>query len=190
MEQNIDLQNFETKVHESLYSYLRQLNLIDERMPDMPDIEGKWTSIAETYITDGVREFNDYPEVSLGWMMYVGMAVAQFWDEDWTSYADRDDIYLSLRDKQGFDYMDEHIRRDILKLQDDDFRATEKYVGECAQRTLSTLRRESIQPSTPEAFRAYVVCLHQLYIMGAAVQLYLLGYKMTKITNREAYGNN
>ena len=34
---------------------------------------------------------------------------------------------------------------------------------------------------TKEAFNAYVSCLHQLYLMGAAMQLKRMGYRMTKM---------
>ena len=32
-----------------------------------------------------------------------------------------------------------------------------------------------------EAFEAYVSCLHQLYLFGAAMQLNRMGYHMTKM---------
>ena len=35
--------------------------------------------------------------------------------------------------------------------------------------------------STKEAFNAYVACLHQLYLFGAAMQLKRMGYHMTKM---------
>ena len=34
---------------------------------------------------------------------------------------------------------------------------------------------------TKEAFNAYVSCLHQLYLFGAAMQLNRMGYHMTKM---------
>ena len=40
---------------------------------------------------------------------------------------------------------------------------------------------QQIEPSTKEAFNAYVSCLHQLYLMGAAVQLRRMGYHMTRM---------
>jgi hypothetical protein len=36
------------------------------------------------------------------------------------------------------------------------------------------------QPGTEEAFDAYVSCLYQLYLFGAAMQLNRMGYHMTK----------
>ena len=38
-----------------------------------------------------------------------------------------------------------------------------------------------LEPGTKEAFYGYVGCLHQLYLMGAAMQLKRMGYHMTKM---------
>ena len=35
--------------------------------------------------------------------------------------------------------------------------------------------------SMKEAFNGYVACLHQLYLMGASMQLKRMGYHMTKM---------
>ena len=35
--------------------------------------------------------------------------------------------------------------------------------------------------SMKEAFNRYVACIHQLYLMGAAMQLKRIGYHMTKM---------
>lgn len=169
---------FEEKIHEDLYQHLLSLKEIDAHFPDAIDIEEKWTAIGQSYMADGIREFRDYPSVSLGWMMYVGMAVAQYWDEDWEVYGHLEDLYLYLRDKEGFDTMDEYIRREVLRLYAPEYDATEVLVQGCAERTLSALRRENIEPATKEAFDSYVACLHQLYLMGAAVQLHRMGYHM------------
>lgn len=169
---------FEEKLHQDLCQYLFLENEIDERFPQAVDIEDKWPSIGQSYIPDGIREFRDYPVVSLGWMMYVGMAVAKFWDEDWEIFGNMDDLYLYLRDKEGFDTMDEYIRRTVLGLTPPAFDDTEALVQNCAERTYAALHRERIEAGTQAAFEAYVACLRQLYIMGAAVQLHRMGYKM------------
>ena len=72
---------FEDMVRADLHQYLLTCNEIDERLPEAFDIEELWPKIGESYITDGVREFQDYPTVSLGWTMYIGMALAKMWDE-------------------------------------------------------------------------------------------------------------
>ena len=95
----------------------------------------------------------------------------------------KEDLYAYLRDKRGYDAMDEYIRRDFLKLSAKDFAATEELVSECASRVHNTLMHQSIEPGTKEAFLAYVACLHQLYLFGIAVQLKRLGYHMTRIPN-------
>ena len=163
------MDKFEEQTHSDLQQYLLSVNEVDERLPECPDVEGKW------------REFQNYPLASLGWMMYIGMALAKMWDDDWQYYAAKDDLYVYLRDKRGYDAMDEYIRRDVLKLKGKDFAMTEELVSECASRVHNTLMHQDIEPGTKEAFLAYVACLHQLYIFGAAVQLKRMGYHMTRI---------
>lgn len=161
-----------------LYRFLLARKEIHEILPDAPDIQDKWETIAQAYLPDGIREFSHYPTVSLGWMMYIGMAVAELWDKQWEAYADSSNIYEQLRDPRGYDCMDEYICQEILHLSKSKQKETEDMVAECASRTNATLRRSTIEPGTPEAFRAYVACLHQMYLMGAAVQLKRLKYKM------------
>ena len=69
----------------------------------------------------------------------------------------------------------------MLLLDGEDYTSLEKLVGECASRVHSALMRQRIEPGTKEAFHAYVACLHQLYLMGAAMQLNRMGYHMTKM---------
>lgn len=168
-------------INGDLHHYLLTLGEVDERMPECQDIEDKWKEIAEAYLPDGVREFAAYPTVSLGWMMFVGMAMAQFWDLDWETYSKVGNLYVGMRDKRGFDNMDEYIVEEVLKLDKIQQAATSNLVAECASRTLSLLRLENIEPGTEDAFRAYVACLRQMYLFGAAVQLKRLGYHMTLI---------
>ena len=175
------MEKLEEQIHSDLQQYLLSVNEVDERLPECPDVEGKWEAIANAYIPDGVREFQNYPLASLGWMMYIGMALAKMWDDDWQYYAAKDDLYVYLHDKRGYDAMDEYIRRDVLKLKGKDFAATEELVSECASRVHNTLMHQDIEPGTKEAFLAYVACLHQLYLFGAAVQLKRMGYHMRRI---------
>ena len=175
------LDHFEQDLHTKLFQLLTSKQRIGERMPQMPDIEDLFQTLATSYLQDGVREFSAYPLVSLGWMMYIGMAVAHAWDADWENFCKQPDAYLSLRDKRGYDCMDEYIREDVLKLKGTDYDNEEKLVQECAGIVHSHLRHERIEPSTPRAFHAYVRCLRQLYLHGAATELHRIGYKMMKI---------
>ena len=111
----------------------------------------------------------------------MALAVAKFWDAEWEIYSKIDDLYAYMKDKRGYDSMDEYIREDVLLLRDIDYTVLEKLVGECASRVYNALRHQSIEPGTKEAFNAYVSCLHQLYLFGAAMQLNRMGYHMTKM---------
>ena len=171
---------FEDTLHGDLHQYLVSLNELDEHFPDCPDVEEKWEEIARAYMPDGIREFSDYPTVSLGWMMYVGMAVARLWDDEWEIYGKIDDVYAYLRDKRSYDQLDDYIGEQVLQLDDAEVERVRKLVGSSAERVYHFLRSRQIEPGTKAAFRAYVACLHELYRMGAAVQLKRMGYRMVK----------
>lgn len=176
------MDNFEETVRKDLHAYLHRTGLTDERMPETDDIGSIWQGIATAYLPDGVREYAGYPCVSLGWAMYIGMAVAAFWDSDWESYRNNPDIYAELKAARGFDRMDEYIREEILGLKDGEYDRVEMIVGECAARTDSILHHSGIEAGSKEAFNAYLACLHQMYLAGAAFQLSRMGYSMTKVS--------
>ena len=54
-------------------------------------------------------------------------------------------------------------------------------MAECASRTYSRLSHAGLQPGSGEAFWGYIACLHQLYLMGIAIQLRRMGYHMTQL---------
>ena len=175
------MSDFELQLRADLQAYLLGRGEIDTRMPEAPDLEEKWPLIARSYMADGVREFSAYPTVALGWMMYVGMALAALWDKDWATYGQRPDLYADLRDKRGYDALDEYVREEILGLKGADYDALERLVGECAARTHSRLLHSGCEPGTPAAFHTFVEALHGLYVFGYAVQLKRMGYRMEKI---------
>ena len=108
--------------------------------------------------------FQDFPSASLGWMMYIGMAVAKMWDTEWEVmeqreqsdaridsaesrqnstegqiYSKIEDLYAYMRDKRGYDQMDEYISEEVLLLQGVDYTILEKVTGECASRVYNAL---------------------------------------------------
>ena len=104
----------------------------------------------------------------------------KYWDEDWELYNKVDNLYLYLRDRIDYDHMDEYILQKVLLLSEDDQKFWLEVVGECASRTNNKLMHLGIQPGSKEAFLAFVDALQQLYVMGAAVELNALGYRMMK----------
>ncbi|MBR1550240.1 MAG: hypothetical protein IJ634_06345 [Bacteroidales bacterium] len=174
-------EKFEDKIHKDLYEYLLGIHEVDRRMPECTDVEERWVAIGNAYIPDGAREFRDYPVASLGWMMYIGMAVAKLWDDEWSIYSQIEDLYAYMRDKRGYNALDEYICEDVLMLRGKDIDDLGALVGECAARVHHTLMHERIEPGTKEAFEAYVACLRQLYLFGMAVQLRRMGYHMERV---------
>ena len=133
------MENKSKKIEEifkqDLHMYLAGKNRVDNQLPDAPDIEEQWAKIGEAYLPDAMREFTKYPTVALGWIMFVGMAVAKYWDEDWELYSKVDNLYTYLRDRIDFDHMDDHILDNVLLLDENEHKATSALVAECAART-------------------------------------------------------
>ena len=114
-------------------------------------------------------------------MMYVGMAIAKYWDTDWLLYGKVEDLYAYLRDQRDFDHMDDYICEQVLLLSQADHDRLTKVVAECAARTHTLLLHQHLEPATRQAFDAYVAAIHQMYLMGMAMELKTLGYHMTKV---------
>ena len=170
---------FEDKVRKDLIDFLISKGALDKHVPECPDVEEKWPLIARSYVADGAREFQGYPVVSLGWIMFVGMAMAYYWDTDWEKNASRTDYYTALRDKRGYDQLDETVTQDLLGYSGDGAEKVTDLVAECASRVYSLLNHEHIEPGTEAAFGAWLAALHQLYLAGMAMELNALGYHMT-----------
>ena len=174
-------EKYEDALHNALHQYLLGIGEVDTRLPECPDVAECWPAIGNSYIPDGAREFRNYPVASLGWMMYIGMAVAKMWDDEWAIYSQVEDLYLYMRDKRGYDAMDEYICEDVLMVRGEERDKLEAVVSECAARVYSMLMREGFEPGTKEAFEAYVACLRQLYQFGMAMQLHRMGYHMERM---------
>ncbi|MBD5193345.1 MAG: hypothetical protein K2M72_02895 [Paramuribaculum sp.] len=184
MEQNDSkavAQQFEDKVRRDLTEFLQKREALDKHVPECPDVEEKWGEIARAYMPDGAREFKDYPVVSLGWMMLIGMAMAYYWDTDWTKHSARKDYYELLRDMRGYDNMDEAVVEDVLGYRDEAAEKITALVAECASRVFSLLNHEHVEPGTEAALGCYIAALHQLYLAGMAMELNALGYHMTAL---------
>ena len=181
MDNNSNHKNIEHVFQKDLHQYLLTVGRIDEHLPEAPDIEALWQKIGESYLPDAMREFSKYPTVALGWIMFVGMAIAKYWDEDWELYGKVENLYLYLRDRIDFDHMDDYICQQVLLLDENAHKALSNIVAECAARTYNKLIHQGLEPGTEAAFRGFIAALHQMYLMGAAVQLNSMGYHMTRL---------
>lgn len=170
---------FEKKVEEDLTRFLQDKGALDKQVPQCPDVEEKWPYIARAYLQDGIREYQDFPVTSLGWMMFIGMAMAYYWDTDWEKNAERVNFYEELRDKNGYDNLDTTIVEGLLGYSGEKAEQIIDNVAECASRVYSLLAHSRIEPGTEEAFASYVAALHQLYLAGMRIELNALGYHMS-----------
>lgn len=178
-ESNALIDAFGEKVRTDLTGFLQRKEALDQHIPECPDVEARWGEIARAYLPDGVREFASYPVSSLGWMMFIGMAMACCWDRDWEKYSADTDFYVRLRDRRGYDNLDETIVEDFLGYAGEAAEKITELVAECASRVYSLLSHEHVEPGTKEALGCYIAALHQLYLAGMAMELNALGYHMT-----------
>lgn len=175
--------DFEEKVKKDLTEFLQKKEALDPHVPVCPDVEERWGEIARAYLPDGAREFQQYPVVSLGWMMLIGMTMAYYWDTDWEKYSQMKNLYEDLRDRKGYDNMDEAVVEDVLGYKDEPAEKITELVAECASRVYSLLNHEHVEPGTEAALGCYIAALHQLYLAGMAMELNALGYHMTPLSN-------
>lgn len=175
------VEKFEAKVRQDLIDFLQNKEALDKIVPECPDVEEKWPVIARAYLPDGAKEFQLYPVVSLGWMMLMGMAMGYYWDTDWAKYAKLDNYYEALRDKAGYDNFDDTVVKTLLGYEGEAAEKITELVAECAARVNSLLQHEQIEPGTEAALGSYIAALHQLYLVGMAMELNALGYHMTPV---------
>lgn len=170
---------YEQRLTQQLLRLTTDAGILKGQLLETPDLEERWKDIAAAYLVDAVPEIAQYPNVALGWMVYVGMALARQWDEDWARYSAQADLYAPLREARGFDCLDEYVREEILGFERDgsDFRQAEDLVRQLSQTALDLIRHEAIEPQSPMAFHVFVRSIHALFLIGISIELQRLGYK-------------
>lgn len=182
MDKNLQeiIRGYEEKFEKELLGYLQPKGLVGTVMESSPDLDDKWPSLGEAYLKDAVGQFNEYPTVALGWCMFLGMAVAKYWDVDWAVYGKVENLYEYLLKSTDYDHFDDYVCLKVLQQTDSQHQQTEQLVGECAARIYHFMLHLGLAAGSEEAYCAFVAALHVLYRMGAAVELRHLGYKMQK----------
>lgn len=175
------LTSFENRVHTELVKLCSSYIPIDGILPSSQDVEERWAVLAPEYMADAVPQINDYPTVSIAWAGYLGMGVAHDWDSDWEMLHDRP--YIDFYGEHGFDDLDENILSNILELSLDSPEAAdiEAMMRRLAQKALTLLRHENIEPQSRIAFYAYSRVLKIIYCLGASMELLRLGYVCQKV---------
>ena len=175
------LEKYEDSLAEHLVRMLTIDGRLDGRLLTTDDFYQIWNEMTESYVADSIREIADYPLVSLGWAMYLGLAVAKYWDDEWSIYSKVPNLYEYIRDKRGYDCMDDYIKEEVLALDPEEAGRLEALVQTCAQQVLARIRHEQIEPQSPMAYHVYLSSVKVLFHIGASIELKRLGYNLEKV---------
>ena len=172
---------YEEKLQQEILKMCKSLGMLDNELLSSEDIDQKWKEWAPEYIAVALPEVNSYPEFAIACAGYVGMAAAQWWDDDWGRHHSAK--FESLYGPRKFDDMDEHIVQQILGLKLDSVEAKQimNIMLCCAQKAVNFIRHEQIEHQTVKAFHIFARTAKVMYKTGAAIQLRRLGYKFHKV---------
>ena len=172
---------YEANLLQEMMKMCTSLGMLDGDLPASEDIDGKWKEWAPDYIAEALPEVNSYPEFAIACAGYAGMAVAQWWDQDWGRHHGAP--YSSLHGPRGFDDMDEYIVQNILGLALDspDAKQIMNILLCCAQKAVTFIQHEQIEHQTVKAFHIFARTVKVMFRIGAALQLRRLGYKYHKV---------
>ena len=175
------LNNFEEKMRKNLLKIATEHGALEGKLLESDDMKEYWHKIEANYMADAVPQIAQYPNVSVAWAAYLGMAVAYCWDTDWSAF--RDAAYEQFYGDQGFDNMDDHIVKDILRLPLDSSEAKSllQLIQSLAAEAISMIRQEQIEPQSKMAFYAFARACNAMFSIGCAIELKTLGYKFEKM---------
>ena len=109
------------------------------------------------------------------------MGVAHLWDTQWAQAQNKP--YAEFYGDEGFDNMDDHIMSRILGIDIESLHATTlaKIVQNLARKAVSAIHHENVEPQTKLAYLLFASTCHVMFRIGAAIELYRLGYKFEKL---------
>lgn len=172
---------YEENLLREMLKMCTSLGMLDGELLSSEDIDQKWKEWAADYIAEALPEVNSYPDFAIACAGYAGMAVAQWWDQNWG--RNHSAKYAVLHGSRGFDDMDEHIVQNILGLKLDSPEAKQimNILLCCAQKATTFIQHEHIEAQTVKAFHIFARTVKVMYRIGAALQLRRLGYKFHKV---------
>ena len=175
------LNRFEEKIQNELLRICTSHGMLAGVLLSTDDINGQWDVLAPEYVADAVGQIADYPTVSVAWAGYLGLAVAHGWDKNWQECLKAP--YKGYYGSQGFDDMDEHIVRDLLRIPLDSRTAKEleETIRQCGEKAVDLIRYEQIPPQSEMAFHVFARACKAMYKIGAAIQLKRMGYNFEKV---------
>lgn len=183
MEEEEYLSQYEKRLQESLVKLCTEAGMMGGVLLENDDIDFKFTeTLARPYLTDAIREYQQYPEAAVAWAGFLGMAIAKLWDADWQ--ACQQVAYADLLGRRGFDDMDERILTQVLGYEPDSEPALRvaDILSKCAIAALTMIRHEHIEPASLRAYYVFARTVQVLYRTGASIELFLLDYKLERLS--------
>lgn len=176
--------HFEEKLQEELLRHTTAKGVLKGVLLATDDIDKQWKILAPEYMADAVPQIPLYPTVSVAWAAYLGMAIAYGWESNWETFAKMP--YQSYYGTQGFDDMDEHIVRDILRIPLNTRTANEleETIRQCGEKAINLIRYEQIPPQSRTAFHVFARACKTMFRIGAAIQLKRMGYHYEKVNSK------
>lgn len=177
----IHLNQFDERLIKDLIRQCTSYNILDNKLLESADIDEYWQRIAPEYLADAVLQVREYPLVSVAWAAYLGMGVAHLWDANWEKAQHK--AYTDFYGSDGFDNMDDHIMSEILGIDIESLHATTlaKIVQNLARKAVSAIHHENVEPQTKMAYLLFAHTGRIMFKIGAAIELYRLGYKFEKL---------
>ena len=172
--------SFEERLQLELLKLCNTAGMLDSVLAESEDITDKWNDYATPYMADAIEQVNDYPNASIAWPAFMGMAVAKWWDTDWI--ANQNNPYEKLYGVEQWDDMDDHIMVDILgyPLGSPEEKEIRDITITCAEMAISMIMKEDFEPGSEKACYMLARTMKVMYKIGAALQLKRMGYKFQK----------
>ncbi|MBQ0077497.1 MAG: hypothetical protein KBS55_02535 [Bacteroidales bacterium] len=173
--------NYEKTLLDGLLKLCSGEGLLEGELLSSPDIDEKWDDLVRDFVADAVYQFNDYPEATIAWPAFIGIAIALYWDRDWSTY--KGCTYKGLYGERGFDDLDEHVLRDLmgLKLDSPQAKKISGTLNNCALAAMGLIRHEGIEPQTSQGFFILARTYWVMYRIGAAIALRWLKYRLQPV---------
>lgn len=173
------LNEFEQRLQQNLLRQLHARGVMGTQLLGSDDLDDKFETYLQEYLADALPQIVDYPMVSIAWATYIGLGLAYLWDTDFERFAETK--YSMLYGPRGFDDMDEHILYEVMGNQPEDVKGLVQLIQSISQSCLSAIKAEQIEPQSSMAFHVYVRTVVVAFRIGAALQLYAMGYKYEKL---------
>lgn len=176
---------FISNLQKTLVKICTEHQLLNKQLYDIEELMEKWRESAPQYMADVVPEFARYPMVAIAWACYYGIGAAVYWDACWDKVKDIPDLYAEIRNKRGFDYMDDYVMETMMGLnaesnKEKEAQEAKKWIStiqECAEYALNAVTHQGIEPGTKQAYLIFAKVAKQFFLLGVSLALYSMGYK-------------